>query len=40
MNTWVYEEDIGRICSFLISNDAPRISGQVIAVDGNTLRMH
>ena len=40
MNTWVYEEDIGRICSFLISNDAPMISGQVIAVDGNTLRMH
>ena len=40
MNTWVYEEDIGRMCSFLISNDAPRISGQVIAVDGNTLRMH
>ena len=40
MNTWVYEEDIGKICSFLISNDAPRISGQVIAVDGNTLRMH
>ena len=40
MNTWVYEEDIGRICSFLISNDAPRISGQVIAVDGNTLKMH
>ena len=40
MNTWVYEEDIGKICGFLISNDAPRISGQVIAVDGNTLRMH
>ena len=40
MNTWVYEDDIGKICSFLISNDAPRISGQVIAVDGNTLRMH
>ena len=40
MNTWVYEEDIGRICSFLISSDAPRISGQVIAVDGNTLKMH
>ena len=27
MNTWVYEDDIGKICSFLISNDAPRISG-------------
>ena len=40
MNTWVYEEDIGKICSFLISNDAPRVSGQIIAVDGNTLKMH
>jgi len=27
------------MCSFLISNDAERISGQVIPVDGNTTRM-
>ena len=39
MNCWIYEEDIGKMCSFLISNDAERISGQVIPVDGNTTRM-
>jgi hypothetical protein len=27
------------MCSFLISNDAERISGQVIPVDGNATRM-
>ena len=39
MNCWIYEEDIGKMCSFLISNDAERISGQVIPVDGNATRM-
>ena len=39
MNSWIYEEDIGKTCSFLISNDAERISGQTIAVDGNATRL-
>ena len=40
LNTWVYEKDIGKMCCFLISDESSRISGQVIGVDGNTLRMH
>ena len=39
MNCWIYEEDIGKICSFLISEEAERISGQVIGVDGNAIRL-
>ena len=39
MNCWIYEEDIGNICSFLISKESERISGQVIPVDGNATRM-
>ena len=39
MNCWIYEEDIGKMCSFLISKDAERISGQVIGVDGNSVRL-
>ena len=39
INSWVYEEDIGYMCSFLISEDAKRISGQVIGVDGNATRL-
>jgi NAD(P)-dependent dehydrogenase (short-subunit alcohol dehydrogenase family) len=39
MNCWIYEEDIGKICSFLISTDGERISGQAIPVDGNATRM-
>ena len=39
MNCWIYEEDIGKMCSFLISKDAERISGQVIGVDGNAIRL-
>ena len=39
MNCWVYEEDIGKMCSFLISDEAERISGQVIGIDGNALRL-
>jgi NAD(P)-dependent dehydrogenase (short-subunit alcohol dehydrogenase family) len=39
MNCWINEEDIGKLCSFLISEDSERISGQVIGVDGNAVRM-
>ena len=39
MNCWIYEEDIGQTCSFLISDEAARISGQVIGVDGNAIRL-
>ena len=38
MNSWIEEEDIGKLCSFLMSDDSSKISGQSIAVDGNTLR--
>jgi len=39
MNSWIYEDDIGKICAFLISDEAERISGQIIGVDGNALRL-
>ena len=39
MNCWIYEEDIGKICAFLISDEAARVSGQIIGVDGNALRL-
>jgi enoyl-[acyl-carrier-protein] reductase (NADH) len=39
MNSWIYEEDIGKMCAFLISNDSERISGQIIGVDGNAIRL-
>ena len=39
MNNWIYEEDIGKMCTFLISKDGERISGQAIPVDGNATRM-
>ena len=39
MNCWIYEEDIGKICSFLISSDGERISGQTMPVDGNAIRL-
>jgi len=39
LKSWVTEEDIGNACAFLISNEASNISGQVIAVDGNTEKM-
>ena len=39
MNTWIYEEDIAKTCGYLISDDALRVSGQVISIDGNTFRM-
>ena len=40
LNTWVYEKDIGKMCCYLISDESSRISGRVVGVDGNTLRMH
>ena len=39
MNCWIYEEDIGKMCAFLISNDGERVSGQAISVDGNATRL-
>ena len=39
MNCWIYEEDIGKMCSFLISSDGERISGQTIPIDGNATRL-
>jgi NAD(P)-dependent dehydrogenase (short-subunit alcohol dehydrogenase family) len=39
MNSWIYEEDIGKMCAFLISSDSERISGQIIGVDGNAIRL-
>ena len=39
MNCWIYEKDIAKMCSFLISRDSERISGQVIPVDGNATRL-
>ena len=40
LGNWIYQEDIGKMCSFLISDDGARISGQIIGVDGNAIRMH
>ena len=39
MNSWIYEEDIAKMCAFLISDDSKRISGQIIGVDGNATRL-
>ncbi len=39
MNCWINEEDIGKMCSFLISADGEKISGQAIPIDGNATRM-
>tara|TARA_B000000557_G_scaffold263607_1_gene266801 strand:- start:904 stop:1692 length:789 start_codon:yes stop_codon:yes gene_type:complete len=39
MNCWIKEEDVGKMCGFLISDDAVTISGQVIGVDGNAIRL-
>ena len=38
MKQWILEEDIAKMCAFLISNESVRVSGQVISVDGNTER--
>ena len=39
MKSWINEEDIGNMCAHLISDEANKVSGQVIAVDGNAERM-
>ncbi len=39
LKTFVDKEDIANMASFLISNEAHRISGQIMTVDGNTERM-
>jgi NAD(P)-dependent dehydrogenase (short-subunit alcohol dehydrogenase family) len=39
MNSWIYEDDIGKMCAFLVSKDSERISGQIISVDGNAIRL-
>jgi len=39
MNSWIYEDDIGKMCAFLVSKDSERISGQIIGVDGNAIRL-
>ncbi len=38
INSWISQADIANVCSFLISNESIKISGQVIPVDGNTIR--
>ena len=38
MKQWILEDDIGKMCSFLISDDSSKVSGQVISVDGHTER--
>ena len=38
MKQWIMEEDIGKMCSFLISDESLRVSGQIISVDGHTER--
>ncbi len=38
MKKWILEEDVGKMCAFLISDDSNKVSGQVIAVDGHTER--
>ena len=40
LKTFVNKEDIANMALFLLSNEAHKISGQVMAVDGNTERMN
>ena len=40
LNTFVDKEDIANMAVFLLSQDAHKISGQVMTVDGNTERMN
>ena len=39
MKSWINEEDIGNMSAYLVSDEANKVSGQVIAVDGNAERM-
>ena len=40
LKTFVDKEDVANIAVFLLSNEAHKISGQVMTVDGNTERMN
>ena len=40
LSTFVDKEDISKMVTFLLSDDAKKISGQVMTVDGNTERMN
>ena len=40
LKTFVDKEDIAKTAIFLISDDANKISGQIVTVDGNTERMN
>ena len=39
INSWISQDDIANMCSFLISKDSEKISGQIFPVDGNTIRV-
>jgi enoyl-[acyl-carrier-protein] reductase (NADH) len=39
LKSFVDKEDIANMAAFLLSDQAKRISGQVMTVDGNTERM-
>ena len=39
LKKWITEDDIGNLCSFLVSKESNSISGQIISIDGNTERM-
>ena len=36
MKHWILEEDIGKMCSLLISDDSGKVAGKLISVDGHT----
>ena len=40
LNTFVDKEDIANMAVFLLSDNAKKISGQIMSVDGNTERMN
>ena len=40
LKTFVNKEDIANMALFLLSNEAHKISGQVMTIDGNTERMN
>ena len=40
LKTFVEKEDIANMAVFLLSDEANKISGQILTVDGNTERMN
>ena len=40
LHTFVDKEDIASMVIFLLSDEAKKISGQIMVVDGNTERMN